>query len=637
MMEQLRSLLSDCSIDTLHEGLHLEYKAAQGSLPGSLWDTLSAFANTAGGMCILGVEEEQGLPTRVSGVSNAHRMVADLHRDIRNPQRISYPVCGPTDISINRVCDRDVILVRVPAAPRTNRPVYSGNNILNTFVRRAEGDHRCRQDEINRFHREASNDSYDFGILPEFSLDDLDPRAVASFRRRLELADPASHLLVLPDEELFEHVGITRRDRSTGISGLTRAGVLVLGTDRAIREIRPSHLIDYRLLPPVGSTDIRYEDRLAWEGNLLQAYDLIMPRLTERLGMPFRLEQGQRIDTKPGEVALREALLNLLIHADYQESAPSVISQSPSGVMFRNPGDSRVPWQELLSGGRSDARNPTIARLFARMGLVERMGSGLSAILHEWKRLGLEPPVIDSGSRSYEFEIELRRSYIFSELERGWLSEFGQSLNPNEQLGLVLALRHQDVDSQRLAEAGELHRADASTALRSLRDKGLLSSEGAGRSTFYVPSSSLLADIAEWGAGDHDEPEKAIGADDLASAGAIDPAEHMHADSGIGVFDEGLSVLRSSLGVSAETLMQLAAEYRRQRYASPEALQEMIIALCSVQPLSIRTITQLLGRRSADHIRVAVRELVKSDRLRMEYPGQPRHPRQRYSVPTDND
>ena len=92
--------------------------------------------------------------------------------------------------------------------------------------------------------------------------------------------------------------------------------------------------------------------------------------------------------TPPTHKALREALVNTLVHADFTGRISVLVVKEPAGFSFRNPGDLRVPAALALQGGVSDCRNRTMQQMFLMIGLGERAGSGMSRILHGWQDLG---------------------------------------------------------------------------------------------------------------------------------------------------------------------------------------------------------------------------------------------------------
>ena len=110
--------------------------------------------------------------------------------------------------------------------------------------------------------------------------------------------------------------------------------------------------------------------------------------LTADLKVPFVLKGDTRQDDTPTHKALREALVNTLVHADYTGRISVLVVKEPAGFVLRNPGDLRVPAAQALQGGVSDGRNRTMQQMFLMIGLGERAGSGMSRILHGWKDLG---------------------------------------------------------------------------------------------------------------------------------------------------------------------------------------------------------------------------------------------------------
>lgn len=118
----------------------------------------------------------------------------------------------------------------------------------------------------------------------------------------------------------------------------------------------------------------------AWSGNLYDFFRRVIRKLTEDLKVPFVLQGGERVDDTPAHQALREALVNTLIHADYTGRASVLVVKQPSGLVFRNPGMMRVPVMQALAGGASDCRNRTLHQMFLFINLGELAGSGLPKI-----------------------------------------------------------------------------------------------------------------------------------------------------------------------------------------------------------------------------------------------------------------
>ncbi len=601
------------------EDLELEFKAARGGLPKSLWPTVSAFANTIGGWIILGVDEQSLF--EVVGIPDPPAMLQSFYDQMRNPQKISQPVCGAMDASIEQTNGTSIIVIRVPATARRERPVYiNGNPYLGTYVRRHAGDYHCTKPEVDRMMREASNDASDSAILQYYTLNDLDPTTLASYRRRFQTLNPESPWNTYDDQRFLEAIRAYRRDRESGAEGITVAGLLLLGTNGAIRDWRSRHLIDFRLIPSEVNLDTRWDDRVPWEGNLLGAFDTIVPRLTADLPTPFRLQGETRVDQSPVHVALREALVNLLVHADYSEAQASLIRRFPEGYSFRNPGNSRVSVTDLISGDRSDPRNPDLVTMFRLIGLAEEAGSGMAKIIQSWRALGFQLPAIDVGTERYEFSLELRYAHFLRDDDRAWLISLGDDWSEPEQLALVSARHTGTIDNLTLRSVTGLHSADATRVLRGLRDRELLQMVGGGRSARYELSPQALAVAMQ----------VALPFDDTGTADSTSKVESSTGSEGKSTGNEAKSTGTEDDSVDVHQLLQeIARPARERRRLDATTRDDILVKLCTVQPLSLRELSRLMDRDEGA-LREIIRSLVSSERISFLYPDRPNHPQQKY-------
>lgn len=614
------------------EGPDLEFKASGGGLPKDIWPTVSAFANTRGGRIVLGVHEHEDSFV-LDGVRDAPALVQDFYNQVRNQQRISASVCGVQDVTIEPLGSQRFVVIRVPAASRKMRPVYiNGNPYSGTYVRRYTGDFRCLKFEMDRMMREASDAAADSTILPHFGWADLDLGTVARYRRRYLTRDPASPWNSYDDEKFLRAISGSRRDRETGDEGITGAGLLMFGTTEALQEWRTRHLIDYRLLPDSDDGTIRWDDRVVWEENLLGAFDSIYPRLTADLPVPFRLEGDTRIDESLVHVVLREALVNLLAHADYAETDALLITRSGKGYRFRNPGSSRVLEADFLFDGRSDPRNPILVRMFRLVGLAEEAGTGIPKIFTSWRTLGYHLPDIDVGRERYEFSLELRHSHLLSDDDRAWLHALGSTWTEAEQLALIVAKHEGDVDNLTSRQLTGQHRADVTKVLGGLRDRGLLQMIGGRRGARYRRGLVATGDLSPSPGRSHG-PAREGGTwpspNGEPSNRAANDASPVH--SGMSPVDSGASPVDSGADrrdLNAE-LEGIARPFRELRRLDPATRDQTLVDLCARRPLSMSELARLTGRTKA-HLYRPVRLLVAANRLAYRYPHQPSHPRQEY-------
>jgi hypothetical protein len=202
------------------------------------------------------------------------------------------------------------------------------------------------------------------------------------------------------------------------------------------------------------------------------------------------------LQRQKAKVERREALINLLVHADYAESQASLILHSPEGYNFRNPGDSRVSVSDLFLGDRSEPRNLDLVRMFRFIGLADEGGTGMPKIIRAWRQLGFQLPKIDVGTERYEFEIRLRHAHLIAVEDRSWLRSLRRHWTEPEQLALVIARHEGEIDNLRLRTITGLHSADVTKVLGSLRTHGFLQIIGGGRNARYELSASSLEPTA---------------------------------------------------------------------------------------------------------------------------------------------
>lgn len=159
-------------------------KAAQGGLPDTLWDSYSAFANTDGGCILLGVKERDDHSLYVIGLKDAEKMKKDSWNMVNNRQKISMNLMTVRRVRIENVDGKDIIVLEVPRAERTSRPVYKGMDPRNgTYRRNHEGDYLCSLEEVSAMFRDAAQSSQDAKVLKEMDMTVFCEDTIKSYRQ----------------------------------------------------------------------------------------------------------------------------------------------------------------------------------------------------------------------------------------------------------------------------------------------------------------------------------------------------------------------------------------------------------------------------------------------------------------------
>ena len=202
-------------------------------------------------------------------------------------------------------------------------------------------------------------------------------------------------------EDFLHRIGAMAHD-TDGKLRPTAAGLLMFGHEYEIVREFPHYFLDYQEHDRSATEDERWTDRFVsssgdWSGNICDFYFRVYNRIAQDIQVPFKLEGTDRIDDTPLHKALREALANALIHADYYDRRSLVIQKWPDKIRIANPGAFRINVQEALVGGVSDPRNESLIKMFNLINVGERAGSGLPSIRTVWQEQGWqEPEIVES-------------------------------------------------------------------------------------------------------------------------------------------------------------------------------------------------------------------------------------------------
>ena len=377
---------------TNREGVRFEGKSCSEKLTQDFWPTYSAFANTSGGIIVMGLREE-GRRLRVEGVKCPDHVLGMLWDQVNNPQKASINLLDEDDVETIEVDGSTLIAVRVRAADRHFRPVYvSGSMNSGTYRRNGEGDYHCTPAEIAAMVRDASDEPLDLAPCRYAVLKDLDDRSVESFRNVLSARNPGHPWLREGREEFLRLIGAAGvRD---GEQVPTIAGLLMFGRDYCIRSELTNYFLDYREYDVSEETwsQRMTSDTGDWTGNIWDFFTYVSNRIFLLGEKPLRVEGFARVDDNDLIKAQREMIANALIHADYHGRRGVVVERRPDRLMTMNPGSFRVPIDQAVRGGRSDPRNPTVMKMLMLTGMVERAGSGMSVIMGACRELGAGTP-----------------------------------------------------------------------------------------------------------------------------------------------------------------------------------------------------------------------------------------------------
>ena len=595
----------------------IEFKSAKGGFPGTFWDTYSAFANSEGGVIVLGVaEKKEGY--RMDSLTDelVEKYTKDFWNNVNNRSTVSCNLMRSDDLKVEEYRGSKLMLFFVPMASREQKPVYRTTQPYNgTFKRNCEGDYKCTVREVQRMFSDANvSISADSRVLNNYTIDDIDLPSLRQYRQLLAVAKPDHPWLQLDDMELLKKLGGYRTDRTTGKEGFTVAGVLMFGKTDAITDAEccPDFFPDYQ---EKLDADLRWTHRIApdgtWEANLFQFYRSVLPRLQAALPRPFVLEDNIRRDETPAHVAVREALINLCIHADYTENASLLVRLYKEKMEFSNPGTLLVSKWQYYQGGESVCRNRTLQKMFMMLGTAEKAGSGADKIFTGWKSANWRKPVFTTKCRPDKCVLTMELTSIMDgHTERKLVALFGEKvlqIDHKKLLILYLACIDGAVTNDGLRYSLDLHKAEIAELLKEMCQKGWLESNGYGRGTTYtLPQKAEIPEAER-----SEAKERKV---------RSSKAERSEAKDG---------KVRSSEAERSEanTAKERKPTSKRMSY---EALSSLICEHTSAEWMTPEQLAQKTGKQVSYLKAKILRRMLDDGIVEMLYPNIPTHPKQQY-------
>lgn len=193
---QMSGIIDIRQILSQGERVTLECKKALHSIPSSLWDTYSAFANTYGGTILLGVvehmeEQDKSHRFEIVGVEDADKIRKDLWNTVNNKEKVNVNLLRDDDVQTVDVDGKSIVAINVPRAESTMRPIYINNNLSRgTFKRNHEGDYHCTEQELKMMLRDANEAGNDRMILEYYTMEDIDIPTLESYRIMFKTDNP---------------------------------------------------------------------------------------------------------------------------------------------------------------------------------------------------------------------------------------------------------------------------------------------------------------------------------------------------------------------------------------------------------------------------------------------------------------
>lgn len=420
-----------------NEGKTLEFKENAKSLAGIV-KTVIAFANTSGGILIIGIRDQTKELIGVQDPLKEEERITNAINDMVSPLIIP-------DIEIHTHREKALIIIRVPhaagpfylSADGTKKGVYvrfgSTNRIADSEM----------HDALKLF---SENRAYDELPAPKGIIDES------------AIKDAFSSVKKQPTKKTLDSTGIF--SDHIGKSIPTNGGVILFGSNRL--DLFPDAII--RCARFKGTTKEKIldsQDFTSYPSLVLQQVLTFIERNTKTESIIGKLKRTDVSEYPP--FALREALINAVLHSDYAMKGCHIqIAIFDDRIEFTNPGG--LPFGQTIEkalSGFSKLRNRVIGRLFRELKLIEQWGSGLQRMLVVCKKAGLQDPLIEEYNN--QFRVTIYGKQIKKRISSKW-----------EEALIVYLEKNISITTKHAAKIWKVSDRTARTRLKIMTETGIL-------------------------------------------------------------------------------------------------------------------------------------------------------------------
>lgn len=368
------------------EGKTLEFKQDLSS-PRKMLKTLVAFANTAGGRIIIGIEDKTHKSLGVENPLEEEERLCNLIADSIRPRLVP-------NVELTTVDGKTLMVVEVFLS--NSRPHYlrAEGPDAGVYVRLGSTTRQADRELIAELRRSVEGISFDEMPMVDLSVEDID----------LKAAQQAFAGIRQLDEQTLLNLKLLAHHQNRLVP--TKGAILLFGKERT------RHFPDawFQCGRFFGTTKLDIFDHVELYGPLTQSVDEVILFLKKHAFRGADLSQLRRRDTWSIPLGiLRELIINACVHADYsQRGAPIRIVFLDDRIKVENMGI-LLPGLTIddMKRGASRIRNPVIARVFKELRLIEQWGTGVRRVFAEAQELGLPEPKIEELALRLRFTIFL--------------------------------------------------------------------------------------------------------------------------------------------------------------------------------------------------------------------------------------
>lgn len=437
------------------ESSRLEFKSI---IPANakIIKTVIGFCNAKGGKLIIGVKNDG----TIEGISED-----DAHRAMEWLDHAIYEACTPPVFPLiyqQRVNSKILLIIEVSSG--TNKPYYQTSLGLSegTFIRLGRSTVKADADIIEELKWQSRGISYDQLPLYHATLDNLDSTKIQYF-----LDHRRNGVTSLLSEDVLRSYEIIKKEHTTDYA--TIAGMLLFGKS-------PQQFLSEAYILCCHFSDFKDREAIAsrtCKGTLFEQFDESFDFIMQRIDKSFKIEKRKREEHwEIPPIAIREVLMNTILHRNYHINAPIKISIYSDRIEFCSPGGLPGPIDTAeLESGITYVRNTSIAKVLWEAQYIEKMGSGFITLFKSYRKEGLRPPEVIEGTNFVKCILPRVHSDAIQEDIEGLILNL---FKISDEISIAEIIRQLNIP-----------RTSAGRALNKLIESGKLARHGKGPKTKY--------------------------------------------------------------------------------------------------------------------------------------------------------
>ena len=383
----------------------LEFKKSKNNLP-KIYDTISSFSNTRGGLIVLGIDEKDNF--KITGVENTNEIQNKISEICTQKM---YPPIRPIITQIDYE-NKKLLVVEILELKQIEKPCYYIPNGIEkgSYIRVGDNDQKMTKYEIYALQSYKSGVNEDLKSVKRAEVKDFDEEKLNKYLSVIKKEKPK---FSKKDKNGILKISNIIKEEKDGKIYPTLAGIMIFGVYP--QQFYPQLFIACSVVPGVeigelGSQNQRFDDNARIEGNIEEMLNDTLSFLKKNMKTKLIIDENGKRTNIPEYplIALREAIVNALVHRDYSiytEKSYIKVFKYEDRIEIENPGGlygiNRI--EQLGTDTMLEVRNPFIVQILENeKNILKNRHSGIPTMKAEMTKMNLKEPVFISEKGTFK-------------------------------------------------------------------------------------------------------------------------------------------------------------------------------------------------------------------------------------------